>query len=137
MWLTTYTVRLASPALRTWRGSRPATPGRILEFSYTVLPQNPPYVGKPSRKNSTVARSAEATASPPMFQKEDQRVLVVRVDQCLRVPVAVKGCTASHLDSMLTDLIVTFKPNITKATKQGRPAEPPPRVSLRPPEVAD
>jgi hypothetical protein len=43
-----------------------------------------------------------------MFPKEDQRVLVVRVDQRPRVPAAVKGCTAPHLDSMLTDLIVTF-----------------------------
>ncbi len=37
MWLTTYTVRLASPGLRTWRGSRPlrlgADPGVHLHGS--------------------------------------------------------------------------------------------------------
>ncbi len=76
-WPTTYTVRLASPALRTWRGSRPAAPRRILEFIYTVLPQNPPYVGKPSRKNSTMARSAILPRHHlRTFQNEDQRVLV-------------------------------------------------------------
>jgi len=42
MWPTTYTVRLAARLCGTWRGSRPATPGPILEFIYTVLPQNPP-----------------------------------------------------------------------------------------------
>ncbi len=42
MWPTTYTVRLASPALRDLERIPPATPGPILEFIYTVLPQNPP-----------------------------------------------------------------------------------------------
>jgi len=74
------------PARRcgTWRGSRPATPGPILEFIYTVLPQNPPQVGKPLEREIDHGAHRGGYRVIYEFQKEDQRVLV-RVDHRARV----------------------------------------------------
>ena len=95
MWPTTYTVRLASPALRDLERIPPryagADPGVHLHGSAA----EPDLVGKPSRENSTMARSAEGYGVTYESQKEDQRVLVVRVDQRPRLPAAVKGRTAA------------------------------------------
>ncbi len=108
MWPTTYTVRLASPALRDLERFPPryagADPGVHLDGS----------AAEPALGRQTLERELDHGAHRGgyrviyEFQKEDQRVLV-RVDQRPRLPAAVKGRTASpHLDSMLTDLIVTF-----------------------------
>jgi len=109
MWPTTYTVRLASPALRDLERIPPhyagADPGVHLHGSAA----EPALVGR-----QTLERELDYGAqrggyrATYEFQKEGQRVLVVRVDQRPRLPAAVKGRTAPHLDSMLTDLIVTF-----------------------------
>jgi hypothetical protein len=108
MWPTTYTVRLASPALRDLERIPPryagADPGVHLHGS----------AAEPALGGQTLERELDYGAQRGgyrvtyEFQKEDQRVLVVRVDQRPRLPAAVKGRTAPHLDSMLTDLIVTF-----------------------------
>ncbi len=109
MWPTTYTVRLASPALRDLDRIPPryagADPAVHLHGS----------AAGPAPGRQTLERELGYGAQRGdyrvtyEFQKEDQRVLVVRVDQRPRLPVAVKGRTAPHLDSMLTDLIATFR----------------------------
>ena len=85
MWPTTY--RSGWPARRcgTWRGSHPATPGPILEFIYTALPQNPPQVGKPLERELDHGAHRGGYRVIYEFQKEDQAVLVVRVDHRARV----------------------------------------------------
>jgi len=94
MWPTTYTVRLTSPALRDLERIPPryagADPGDHLHGS----------AAEPALGGQTLERELDYGAQRGgyrviyEFQKEDQRVLVVRVDQRPRLPAAVKGRTA-------------------------------------------
>lgn len=77
-----YEVRMASTAARDLELIPPRYAAAILEFIYTVLPENPQRVGKPLERDLSGSRSARRGDYRVLYEIHEDAgdILVTRVD---------------------------------------------------------
>lgn len=76
------TVHMSGPALRDLERIPPRYARAILEFIYTVLPENPRIVGKPLQRELEGLHGARRGDYRVIYEirQEDDAVLIVRID---------------------------------------------------------